>query len=67
MHISDKHVDNDQLVKHIRSTSSIASRSGVFDAAKIRQLAQIVDQAPMLNLKILSSGKLKGHVMKINA
>jgi hypothetical protein len=36
MHITDRQGDNEQLVKHIRSTSSIASRSGIFDAARLR-------------------------------
>ena len=67
MHISDRLGDNDLLVKHIRSTSSVASRSGVFDAARVRQLAQIVGQVPELHLKILSSGKLKNHTMRVNA
>lgn len=67
MHISDRNGDNELLVKHIRSTSSIASRSGIFDIARIRQLANIVDHMPQLNLKILSSGKLKGHILKLNA
>jgi len=39
MQITERMVDNDVLVKHIRSTSSIASRSGVYDAARLRQLA----------------------------
>ncbi len=32
MQISDKQGENEQLVKHIRQTSSIASRSTIFDA-----------------------------------
>jgi hypothetical protein len=67
MHITDRQGDNELLIKHIRSTSSIASRSGIYDAARLRQLAQVVGHAPELHLKILSSGKLKGHTMKINA
>jgi hypothetical protein len=57
MQITNKPGDNEMLVKHIRSTSSIASRSGIFDVAKLRQLAVIVDQAPELQLRLLSSGK----------
>jgi len=67
MQITNKPGDNEMLVKHIRSTSSIASRSGIFDVAKLRQLAVIVDQAPELQLRLLSSGKQKGQVLKINA
>jgi hypothetical protein len=39
----------------------------VFDFARVKQLAQIVESAPKMQLKVLSSGKLKGHVVKINA
>lgn len=67
MHITDRHGDNELLVKHIRSTSSIASRSGIFDVARMRELARIVDHVPQLHLRILSSGKLKGQVLHINA
>lgn len=64
MHITDR-FDNDQIVKHIRTTSSV--NKSVFDFARVKQLASIVDSAPKINLKVLSSGKLKGHVLKINA
>jgi hypothetical protein len=67
MQISDRFGENELLVKHIRSTSSIASRSGVLDIGRIKHLAQIVDKAPELHLQILSSGKLKGQVLRINA
>lgn len=67
MHITDRAGDNEVIVKHIRSTSSIASRSGIMDAARVRQLATLVEVAPVLNLKILSSGKLKHHILRINA
>jgi hypothetical protein len=67
MQISDKIGDNEILVKHIRSTSSIASRSGVLDLARIKQLEQIVEKMPVLHLQILSSGKLKDQVLKITA
>lgn len=67
MQISDKIGDNEILVKHIRSTSSIASRSGVLDLARIKQLDQIVEKMPVLHLQILSSGKLKDQVLKITA
>lgn len=46
MQISDKIGDNELLVKHIRSTSSIASRSAVLDQGRIKQLEQIVDRMP---------------------
>ncbi len=67
MQISDRFGENELLVKHIRSTSSIASRSGVLDIGRIKHLAQIIDKAPELHLQILSSGKLKGQVLRINA
>ena len=44
----------------------MANRSAI-DFGRIRELASIVDSAPKINLKVLSSGKLKGHVLKINA
>lgn len=46
MQISDKIGDNEILVKHIRSISSIASRSGVLDQGRIQLLEQIVDRMP---------------------
>lgn len=64
MHITDRK-DNDQIVKHIRTTSMI--NKSAIDYGRIRELACIVENAPRLNLKVLSSGKLKGHVLKINA
>lgn len=67
MQISDKQGENEQLVKHIRQTSSLASRSTVFDAQRVHQLAKIAARAPEMHLKIMSSGKLKGQVLKINA
>ncbi len=67
MQISDKIGDNELLVKHIRSTSSIASRSGVLDQGRIKLLESIADKMPGLHLQILSSGKLKGQVLRINA
>ena len=67
MQISDRPMDNEALVKHIRSTSSVASRSGIFDVARANQLARIVDSVPELHLSVQSSGKLKGHALKINA
>ena len=66
MQISDKIGDNELLVKHIRSTSSIASRSGVLDQGRIKLLESIADKMPELHLQILSSGKLKGQVLRIN-
>jgi hypothetical protein len=67
MQISDKIGDNELLVKHIRSTSSIASRSGVLDQGRIKLLESITEKMPELHLQILSSGKLKGQVLRINA
>jgi hypothetical protein len=40
MHITDRLGDNEVLVKHIRSTSSIGgNKSGVFDAVRVHKMA----------------------------
>ena len=69
MHITNRCKDNDQLVKHIRNTSSVNKSACGFvaDMTRLRQLEQLVGTVPKLELKILSSGKLKGHVININA
>ncbi len=64
MHITDRK-DNAMLVNHIRTTS-ILNKSAV-DFARVRELAQAANDAPKLHLKILSSGKVKGQVIKINS
>ena len=64
MHITDRK-DNDLIVKHIRTTSLI-NKSNI-DFSRIKDLAQVVDTAPKLQIKVLSSGKLKGSILKINA
>jgi hypothetical protein len=45
MHITDRK-DNDQLVKHIRNTSSV--NKSVCDLERMRQLAEVVNKAPKL-------------------
>jgi hypothetical protein len=68
MQISNKLGDNEILVRHIRSTSSIANQSAIADLSRQRQLAKVVDSMPELHLKILSSaGKMKGTTLRINA
>lgn len=52
-------------MKHIRTTSLI--NKSQIDFHRVRELASIVNNAPRLHLKVLSSGKLKGHTLKINA
>ena len=64
MHITDRK-DNDLIVKHIRTTSLI-NKSNI-DFSRIKDLAQVVDTAPKLHIKVLSSGKLKSSILKINA
>ncbi|CDW73785.1 UNKNOWN [Stylonychia lemnae] len=64
MHITTRK-DNDLLVKHIRTTSMLSKSE--YNFTRVRELAKIVDQAPKLNIKVLSSGPLKGHILKINA
>ena len=55
------------LVKHIRQTSSIASSVGMNDVIRVQKLAKIVKAAPEVHLKVMSSGKIKGLVLRINA
>jgi len=64
MHITNRK-DNDLLVKHIRTTSMLSKSE--YNFSRIRELAKIVEQAPKLNIKVLSSGPLKGHILRINA
>jgi hypothetical protein len=49
MHITDRK-DNDLLVKHIINTSSV--NKSVCDLERIRQLAEVVNTAPKLLLKV---------------
>ncbi len=67
MQISDKHGENEMLVKHIRQTSSIASSIGMNDVARLQKLAKVVKVANQLHIKVMSSGKIKGQVIEINA
>lgn len=45
MHITDRK-DNDQIVKHIRTTSSV--NKSIFDLTRVKHLADIVNKAPKL-------------------
>jgi len=67
MQISDKFGENEMLVKHIRQTSSVASSVGMNDVIRVQKLAKIVNIANEVHLKVMSSGKLKGQVIRINA
>lgn len=67
MQISDKYGENEMLVRHIRQTSSITSSVGMNDVIRVQKLARIVNLAPEVHLKVLSSGKLKGQILRINA
>jgi uncharacterized protein len=67
MQISDKYGENEMLVRHIRQTSSITSSVGMNDVIRVQKLAKIVNTAPEVHLKVLSSGKLRGQILRINA
>jgi hypothetical protein len=67
MQISDKFGENEMLVKHIRQTSSVASSIGMNDMIRVQKLAKVVNIANEVHLKVMSSGKLKGQIIRINA
>ena len=52
--ITNKPTNNDALVQHIRSVSSVAPRMTTDDLAqKITQLEEIAGYAPLLRLKVI--------------
>lgn len=58
---------NNEIVRHIRTTSSV-SRSGIlYDKRRVERLEQALPYAKRLYLKVLSSQKDKGKELKINA
>jgi hypothetical protein len=67
MQISDKFGENEMLVKHIRQTSSVASSIGMNDMIRVQKLAKVANIANEVHLKVMSSGKLKGQIIRINA
>ena len=64
LELTDKN-SNQELVKHIRSTSSVSY--SLTDVKRLKQVAEAAPFAPSLELRVISSGKLKNHILKINA
>lgn len=66
MDITEGHANN-EIVRHIRTTSSISRSAAFYNQERIEQLAKIERHAPRLHLKILSSSLEKGTVLTLNA
>lgn len=67
MEIAENEEANQEIVKHIRTTSSVSRSGAFFDKRRIERLAQCQPYAQKVFLKILSSQKDKGRELCIDA